>query len=508
MRIMQKMMEIMDSHSVLEECVDAFFSYFCTLMPLKVLGLGFMDVPNLRIFMLTITDNTGTTPYYQYKDLTSKDHAPLSPPALEVFRHIEDRIITDPQDPALEFLRIAPAGLNLEPPIIQLRCPSNNLSRGGGTFSFYPDVPLPPDIMDILQAVRMPLNIFVMEHFRYWQLEQEKACVLAENEELRKKSHVHVPILGSSGGLRREMETLVQLAPLDAPLLITGETGTGKELFAKAAHALSRKHKGPFVAVNCGAIPESLIDNELFGHAKGAFTGATEVYRGKFERAAGGTLFLDEIGELPLQVQSRLLRVLETKTVERLGGSQVLPVDFRLICATHRDLTTMVDEGTFRQDVYYRLAVLKLHIPPLRERVQDIPLLAQHFVSHTASGLGIAPPRIPAEEMAVLCAYNWPGNVRELQNCIEEAVALCQGGVLHFTLGEAGKRHIVAASRSAYPQQSPQDIVPYDAMMTQYLGHALAHCQGKIQGNDGMAALLGLHPSTLRAKLRKYGVRG
>jgi DNA-binding NtrC family response regulator len=243
------------------------------------------------------------------------------------------------------------------------------------------------------------------------------------------------------------------------------------------------------------------MDNELFGHNKGAFTGAVGLYRGHFEQAAGGTLFLDEMGELPLESQARLLRVLEERMVRRLGGGAPIPVDFRLITATQRNLAHMVEEGTFREDLYHRLAVVSLRIPPLRERKQDIPLLAQHFADKTALRFGIALPLISEEELGRLCAHSWPGNVRELQNVVTEAMALCLGKPLRFW-PETGRD----APPEFLPRPPVRHFAPFDEWAGRYLAEVLEHCGGRVQGQGGAAQLLGLPAGTLRAKLRKYDI--
>ncbi len=222
------------------------------------------------------------------------------------------------------------------------------------------------------------------------------------------------PVMGEA------LADIPRYAALDEPVLIYGETGTGKELVAMAVHDISPRNTGPFVAVNCGAIPESMLESELFGHEKGAFTGAAGLHRGRFEQASGGTLFLDEIGEMPLQFQVRLLRVLEERTIQRLGGERSLPVDVRIVAATHRDLLKEVEAGLFRRDLLYRLDVLQIELPPLRERRQDIILLANHFLGHTLEEMGgdRPSPSFASESEALLQAYPWPGNIRELRNAM------------------------------------------------------------------------------------------
>ena len=235
------------------------------------------------------------------------------------------------------------------------------------------------------------------------------------------------PILGAHLSLRAALRLLQRVGPTESTVLLTGESGTGKELFAQAIHALSPRRGGPFVALNCAAIPETLIENELFGHEKGAFTGADRRQPGRFELAQGGTLLLDEIGELPLAVQGKVLRVLEERTFERVGGGRTLRADVRLVAATNRDLAAMVAAGEFRSDLYFRLNVFPIELPPLRERASDIPLLADHLLAEIARRHGVEPPRLEEAAAELLAGEPWPGNVRELANVLERAVILGEG---------------------------------------------------------------------------------
>ncbi|HEY9420020.1 MAG TPA: sigma-54 dependent transcriptional regulator, partial [Thermoanaerobaculia bacterium] len=238
------------------------------------------------------------------------------------------------------------------------------------------------------------------------------------------------PIVGTHPRLRSAIRLLQRVGPTESTVLLTGESGTGKELFARAMHGLSPRRNGPYVALNCAAIPESLLENELFGHEKGAFTGADRRQPGRFELAEVGTLFLDEIGELPLGVQSKVLRVLEERTFERVGGGRTLRANVRLVAATNRDLASMVETGDFRADLYFRLNVFPIELPPLRERASDIPLLARHLLEGIARRHGVEPPRLEDAAAELLCEETWPGNVRELANVLERAVILAEGPVI------------------------------------------------------------------------------
>ncbi|MBW2523197.1 MAG: sigma-54-dependent Fis family transcriptional regulator, partial [Deltaproteobacteria bacterium] len=260
---------------------------------------------------------------------------------------------------------------------------------------------------------------------------------------------------------------------------------------------------GPFIVVNCGAIPEALIDSELFGHEKGAFTGALTQKRGRFERAHGGTLFLDEIGEMPLAAQVRLLRVLQNHEIERVGGTERIAVDVRIIAATHRDLEALVREGRFREDLWFRLNVFPITIPPLRERTSDIPALVQHFVDRKAQELKLATtPVLAPGAIDALLDYSWPGNVRELENIVERAMILHRGAPLEF--GHRAQHS--GEARAALQEAEPQALPPLDSVVERHVRLALEQSGGKIHGPGGAAELLGLNPNTLRSKMRKLRI--
>lgn len=315
-------------------------------------------------------------------------------------------------------------------------------------------------------------------------------------------------IVGEDSGLKVVMERVQLVARSDVPVLIFGETGTGKELVARAIHTRSARAAGPFMRVNCGAIPPELIDSQLFGHERGSFTGATASHRGWFERADGGTLFLDEIGELPLAAQVRLLRVLQDGAFERVGGQQPTAVDVRIVAATHRDLAGMVQDGRFREDLWYRLAVFPMVLPPLRERQADIPPLARHFAKRAAIRFGL-PPQLPTpDDLRLLCDYPWPGNVRELAAVLDRAAILGDGRRLEVAkaLGVAAAPTSQAAAPPAIVENGPASIVSLDRAMREHIEKALAATGGRIDGPFGAAAKLEIHPQTLRARMRKLGV--
>jgi len=317
-------------------------------------------------------------------------------------------------------------------------------------------------------------------------------------------------IVGADSALRPVMERVELVARSDVPVLLLGETGTGKEVLARAIHARSPRATGPVIRVNCGAIPAELIDSQLFGHERGAFTGAVEARRGWFERADGGTLFLDEIGELPPAAQVRLLRILQDGWLERVGGEHPVHVDTRLVAATHRDLAAMVSEGKFREDLWYRIAVFPIRLPPLRERREDVPALARHFAGRAAVRFGLPPVMPSDEDIRLLESYHWPGNIRELASVVDRAAILGNGERLEVAtaLGGSAAEPRAAGGRSAQPAPQPgaSQIMRLDAAIRRHIESALVRAKGRIEGPQGAATLLAINPHTLRARMRKLGI--
>ena len=309
-------------------------------------------------------------------------------------------------------------------------------------------------------------------------------------------------IIGANFGLKEVMYKVQQVAALNSPVLLLGETGVGKDVIANAIHYSSSRSNGPFVSVNCGAIPDTLIDSELFGHEKGAFTGALAQKRGRFERANKGTIFLDEIGELPLQAQVRLLKVLQSKEIERVGGVKTIPLDIRIIAATNRNLEEMVRARQFREDLWFRLNVFPIWIPPLRERRSDIPALLQHFISSKSRELKLpAIPTVSPGATDLLMGYHWPGNVRELQNVVERALILNPSGPLTFS-----HMNLPMQKESKEFQKRTPEADNLDEITSMHIRRVLSKANGKIHGPGGAAELLGINASTFRNRMNKLGI--
>ena len=382
--------------------------------------------------------------------------------------------------------------------------------------------------VDALHALNEPLAMAFQLDLRWRELQRLREAAEADNRALLSRlgrQDIVERIVGSDVGLRHVMRQVDQVAPTDAPVVILGETGSGKEVVARAIHSRSRRGDGPVLRVNCGAIPPEIIDSELFGHEKGSFTGAVAARKGWFERADGGTLFLDEIGELPLAAQVRLLRVLQDGSFERVGGQRTVTVDVRIIAATHMNLPEMVQAGSFRKDLWYRLSVFMIRLPGLREHPEDIPELSRYFAARVGRRL-TGTPLIPTrQDLNLLMAYDWPGNVRELSALIERAAIL--GNCQHLDV-RAALSPVAAVpeprlplldptfQHAPHPSTRPSPRLPepdeasgpasLEAAMKQHIVDTLVASQGRIEGRGGAAALLDIHPQTLRSRMRKLGI--
>jgi len=356
------------------------------------------------------------------------------------------------------------------------------------------------EALEAVGALADPFAVALLNDARRTDLARLREAADADRRALLDKlgrQDVAADVIGEGEGLREVMQRVGQVAPTDAPVLILGETGAGKEVVARAIHTRSRRTRGPFLRVNCGAIPPELVDSELFGHEKGSFTGAIGLRKGWFERADGGTLFLDEVAELPAAAQVRLLRVLQDGTFERVGGHASQTVDVRIVAATHRDMAALVRDGGFRQDLWYRVSVFPIVLPALRARRGDIGALARHFAERAGERLFGRALVVSAGELALLEGYDWPGNVRELASVIERAAILGGGHRLELTtalgvLPSAGRAPVAGAAREE------DDRAAIEA--------ALGRARGRIEGPFGAARMLDVNPHTLRSRMRKLGI--
>lgn len=345
--------------------------------------------------------------------------------------------------------------------------------------------------------VTKPVNFDRLEVIIHRALESGR--LIRENRELKQRLNEKLNskgMIGSSPEMKRIQETVEQVAPTRATVLITGESGTGKELVAQALHQASGR-TGKFVAVHCAALPETLLESELFGHERGAFTGAVEMRKGRFELAENGTIFLDEIGEIPLHIQVKLLRVLENRSFERIGGTETITSNARVVAATNRDLRAMVDRGEFREDLFYRLDVVSIHLPPLRERKGDIPLLVKHYLDLYANENG-RKMEITEKAMNALCSFDWPGNIRELRNCMERMVVLTRGNEIDLNNIPAEILAGHASPQKNIPAPSVCDLECNEKMLIQ---RALNECGGN---RTKAAERLGISRRTLHRKLNTY----
>ncbi len=406
-------------------------------------------------------------------------------------RNSYDLVLTDMRMPGATGMAVLEASLKLSPP------PPCILFTAYGSIE---------SAVDAIKAgafdfVTKPVNFDQLEILIARALESKR--LKQENMELRRRLDSKFgleSIIGNSAAIQSVIETVRQVAPTRSTILVTGESGTGKELVAQSIHQLSGR-AGKFVPVHCAALPEPLLESELFGHEKGAFTGASEQRKGRFEIAEGGTLFLDEIGEVPPSIQVKLLRALEARAFERVGGTETIHCDTRVVSATNRDLKDMVEKGTFREDLFYRLDVVTIRLPSLRERQEDIPLLAKSFLDSIAKDNGKSVSGISDEAMAALCAYDWPGNIRELRNCIERMVVLCREPVLQIESLPVNIREKIS------PGISRKILAPASCDLERNERALIARALNESEGNRTKAAeKLGISRRTLHRKLNLYNI--
>ena len=372
--------------------------------------------------------------------------------------------------------------------------------------------PPPAELTDeasrLLAATLEPLAVALDTSNRFHELESLRRAAEADRQAAMRRlgrESLDEEIIGARGGLRAVLERVDLVAKSDVPTLILGETGSGKEVIARAIHDRSSRREGPFIRVNCGAIPPELIDSQLFGHERGAFTGATDQRQGWFERADTGTLFLDEIGDLPAAAQVRLLRVIQEGALERVGGQSAIRVDCRIVAATHRDLAGMVRTGSFREDLWYRLAVFPIVLPPLRERREDLSSLADHFARRASTRFGLTEFVVTTDDLAMLARYDWPGNVRELAAGLDRAALLGANGRL--ALAAAMGATPAPSPRPGADAPSPAAPATLDDAIRAHIRAALERSRGKVEGPGGAAEMLAINPNTLRSKMRKLRVQ-
>ncbi len=488
----------------IDEALANAFAYLERHFPVDVIALGYSDLATERIHVLGFAKREGSTTIW---DETVRE-IPVPPVAVD-YRRAREPV----RPPVTLINRVEPAQeplLSLFPRLADqsalfLRLDIDREEFGTLVVSVDGHDRYTERHAQLLESIREPLTIATINARRYLELMHAKDQLAEDNRALSAdiKRSLGDEVVGADFGLREVMEQVRQIAPSNSATLLLGETGTGKEVVANAIHMASPRSSGPMISMQCGAIPESLLDSELFGHEKGAFTGASQRKRGRFERADGGTLFLDEIGELSPEAQVKLLRVLQEQRFERVGGSEPIEVDVRVIAATHRNLEEMVREGTFREDLWYRLNVLPIRIPPLRLRREDIPSLVQYFIQRAASELNLPhAPGIDAFELERLKAYDWPGNVRELQNVVERALILSQGGPLRFPDLGTGRQ---ASGTSAPPRETTR-LGTLDEAMADHIRRVLDRTNGQVAGPGGAAEILDMNPSTLRFRIKKLGI--
>lgn len=475
------------------------FEFIERHLPVDAMGLGYTDMDAATIRTVAKASRSGARSFWDDDIVLSgssldyvQNEAPDAPATLVVNR-------PDLQPPGL--IAAFPELATSSAIFVRLDVPGDSVGAILATAEG-PDR-YTPEHARLLESVREPFAIAMVNARRHRELIQARDLLADDHRELNDdlKRGIGVEVVGADFGLREVMVQVRQVAASKSPVLLLGETGTGKEVIANAIHAASRRNREPLIAMQCGAVPETLLDSELFGHEKAAFTGATARKRGRFERAHRGTLFLDEIGELSPGAQVKLLRVLQEGRFERVGGTEPIGVDVRVVAATHRDLEHMVREGTFREDLWYRLNVLPIRIPPLRLRSEDVPSLVQYFVERKSREMGRQNvPRLASHDVERLKRYDWPGNVRELQNVVERALILSSGDRLSFPPLRPGSD----ANRTRSTRGGR--VLTMDEAIAAHIRTVLETVDWQIAGKGGAAELLRMNPSTLRFRMQKLGI--
>jgi len=492
----------------IEEALSESFQYLREHIPADTIGLGFSDRIDGDIHVVAKCAQDGA--HYIWEDEESK--IILSASQKQYFLSENDfsnsltTIINQPKNQPTALLEIFPQLQESSALFLKLQIREESVgtllisATGANRYS--------EEHATLLASLREPFAIAMINARRFKELKIIKERLEEDNLALLKdiKQSVGIEVVGADFGLREVMEQVERIALSSRPTVLLGETGTGKEIIASAIHNTSPRRHGPMISIQCGAVPETLLDSELFGHDKGAFTGASQAKRGRFERADGGTLFLDEIGELSPEAQVKLLRVLQEKRFERVGGTQTIKVDVRVIAATHRDLERMVSEGTFREDLWYRLNVLPIRIPPLRLRRQDIPSLVYYFVERKVQEMNLQKiPTIHSRDIKNLQQYDWPGNVRELQNVVERALILSRGDFLVFD--GLGVNRTPAKSQAVESSKTIDTSLTLDEAMARQIRAVLDEVYWKVAGKGGAAEILDIKPSTLRFRMKKLGIK-
>lgn len=495
----------------LDTSLAALFDYLKDILPIRVIGFSIRQSVDGPVRIIARADIHGAR------------QMRLDTPLSTLPRASYDRWVayanTMDELPALSQWEDNPEGTGTElsfgpPPLAILRMVIDHVPSGAFFLLGKPGSPFRPEHLPLLEALHTPCVMALTNSLQYQQISFLQEKLARENQALHERIDAlsHEELIGSRGGLQRVHDLLTHVADTPTPVLLLGESGTGKEVVARAIHHLSRRRGRPFVAINCGALPRDLLESELFGHEKGAFTSAVRARKGRFEQAEGGTLFLDEIAELPLESQASLLRALQTYEISRVGGEGSIPVNVRIIAATNKDLKAAAAAGTFREDLYYRLAVFPIALPPLRERAQDIPDLAAHFLRRQAARMERPVPRVPPADMARLMAAPWPGNVRELENFLERAMVLSDGPVLNLRDAEIPDSPISAVFPAARREgglgtaSSDEPPLSLKELEERHIREVLLRTNGRIAGPGGASAILGITRHTLYHKLDAMGI--
>ena len=496
--------EAASAHLDLSSVLEAAARALADLVPVDVVGVQTREGETVRILAAHLAPSPRRT------DEATEAY-------LERVASLEDRaLITEEVGRHLDLLQAGHGPIVVNDVLNETRLPLQGLIRIGGqamvivplatrsgflgslAFTRLTPLPFSPEEVRILEDVSRPVGTAVANALAYEEIARLRARLEEENVALQEEIAITATaggIIGSSPALRAVLDRVARVATTQATVLLTGETGTGKELIARAIHAASPRSKRALIKVNCAALPEGLIGSELFGHERGAFTGAMERRRGRFELASGGTIFLDEVGELPAPMQVALLRVLQEGEFERVGGNETLRTDARVVAATNRDLDQAVRDGSFRSDLLFRLNVFPIKVPPLRERRDDIRVIAEYYASHYARRIGKRVRGIAAPAVEALLHYSWPGNVRELQNLVERAVILARREVLEVADFELPALEPVVGGSSLSGASERERIE-----------EALRTHGGRISGSDGAAEALGVPPSTLESRIRRLGI--